>query len=58
VGKIEICQTNILEKTSMRTTFFVDEFKPKFPELSRAELGRAELGTSMFNLKPSWIFFL
>ena len=29
-----------------------DEFKLRFPELSQAELG-----TSIFYLKPSWIFF-
>ena len=39
--------------------FNSDEFELKIPVLSQAELKsfRAKLGTSIFELKPNWIFF-
>ena len=40
------------QQNKPRGTFCSDDFELKFPELSQAELGN-----SIFGLKPTWIFF-
>ena len=45
-----------------QTQYSSDEFELKFPELTRAELGRLRaepgLGTSIFELKPGWQMYI